>query len=236
MALDRESIERKDFPVGPRGYDSEAVDAHLSALAAEVAELRSSARRRNDTLASSASEQVRAIVEAAEASAAEIQRDAKADAQEIRHEADSEARATRAQATDQAREYVGAVSESTDTMLKRLDAMQSELDSLVQSLRTGSERLSADLTLLQGNLTDVSGVMSPPPRLEPEVEAPAARVPAAASAGATDEDGEGARLIALNMALSGTPREEAARYLQENFASLPDPGGLLDDVYASVEG
>ena len=28
---------------------------------------------------------------------------------------------------------------------------------------------------------------------------------------------EGARLIALNMALSGTPREETARYLNDNF-------------------
>jgi hypothetical protein len=33
------------------------------------------------------------------------------------------------------------------------------------------------------------------------------------------------------MALSGTPREETARYLEEHFA-LPDPDALLDDVYA----
>jgi hypothetical protein len=37
------------------------------------------------------------------------------------------------------------------------------------------------------------------------------------------------------MALNGTPREETARYLDENF-SLRDAGGLLDEVYASVEG
>ena len=47
-------------------------------------------------------------------------------------------------------------------------------------------------------------------------------------------DAEGARLIALNMALNGTPREETARYLSENF-HLADAGGLLDEVYASVE-
>ncbi|MDX6666975.1 MAG: hypothetical protein QOK04_355, partial [Solirubrobacteraceae bacterium] len=29
MALDRQSIEKKDFPVGRRGYDPQAVDAHL---------------------------------------------------------------------------------------------------------------------------------------------------------------------------------------------------------------
>ncbi len=49
------------------------------------------------------------------------------------------------------------------------------------------------------------------------------------------DDAEGARLIALNMALNGTPREETARYLNENF-SLSDANGLLDEVYASVEG
>ena len=49
------------------------------------------------------------------------------------------------------------------------------------------------------------------------------------------DDTEGARLIALNMALNGTPREETDRYLAENF-NLPDRRGLLDEVYASVEG
>ena len=46
---------------------------------------------------------------------------------------------------------------------------------------------------------------------------------------------EGARLIALNMALNGTPREETDRYLAENF-EIPNRGQLLDEVYASVQG
>ena len=128
MALERQSIEKKDFPIGRRGYDPEAVDAHLTALADEVEELKRSSRRRSETLASSASEQVRAIVEAAETSAAEIQRQAEEEAREIRAEASSEAQSTREQATAQAREYVGKVSESTAVMLQRLDAMESELE------------------------------------------------------------------------------------------------------------
>ena len=44
-------------------------------------------------------------------------------------------------------------------------------------------------------------------------------------------DEAGARLIALNMALDGKPREETGRYLAEHF-SLADPEALLDDVYA----
>jgi hypothetical protein len=46
---------------------------------------------------------------------------------------------------------------------------------------------------------------------------------------------EGARLIALNMALGGSPRDETARYLAENF-ELDDAEALLDDVYARAGG
>jgi DivIVA domain-containing protein len=293
VALERQSIEKKDFPIGRRGYDPEAVDAHLSALADQIDELKQTSRKRSETLASSASEQVRAIVEAAETSAADIQRQAEEEAREIRGEATSEAQRTREQASEQAREYVGRVSEATAVMLQRLDAMESELGALVESLRTGSNRLNADLQLLEGNLGELQDSAAPRPRFEAETAgATAPAAPADADAGAADaadlyeeqaavvqepgimhvdpsgeevaesdvlpepepepagvaglaaepagdagasDDTEGARLIALNMALNGTPREETDRYLAENFR-LSDRGGLLDEVYASVEG
>jgi DivIVA domain-containing protein len=265
VALDRQSIEKKDFPVGRRGYDPEAVDAHLTTLADEIGEYKRSARRRTDTLASSASEQVRAIVEAAETSAADIQREAESEAREIREEAANEAKATRDQAAEQAREYVGKVSESTNTMQERLNAMEQEFGSLIESLRSGSNRLSADLQLLEASLSEVSAAVAPRERFEaepePEPEPAAESAPEPApepspegaeleevigestytydSGEATPlesaDDTEGARLIALNMALNGTPRDETARYLSENF-QLSDAGGLLDEVYASVEG
>jgi DivIVA domain-containing protein len=271
VALERQSIEKKDFPIGRRGYDPDAVDAHLKVLADEIDELKRSSRRRGETLASSASEQVRAIVEAAETSAADIQRQAEEEAREIKAEAASEAHSTREQATNQARDYVSKVSESTAVMLQRLDAMESELGALVESLRTGSNRLGADLQLLEGNLAEVSAAVAPRPQFEPEPavavvevevdevelepiaepvgaaevfiedeapeDEPVAPAPATAAASAAEDsdDTEGARLIALNMALNGTPREETERYLEENF-ELADPGNLLDEVYASVEG
>jgi DivIVA domain-containing protein len=313
VALDRQSIEKRDFPVGRRGYDPDAVDAHLSALADEVDEFRRSSRRRSDTLASSASEQVRAIVEAAESSADEITREAENEARGIRHEATEEARATREQATEQAREYVSKVSEATNAMLGRIDAMENELSTLIEALREGGNRLNADLQLLEGDLAGMSDSVVPRPRFEREDEeaaaaasaggrgdepsmppsgeraefdqvasdtaltetiaAPEANVageldddelyippgsdpsdydygtpsggvagdeapgPSAGVGGSegADDDAEGARLIALNMALNGTPREETERYLSENF-QLADAHGLLDEVYASVEG
>jgi hypothetical protein len=54
-----------------------------------------------------------------------------------------------------------------------------------------------------------------------------------ASTGGDDLDG--ARLIALNMALNGEPREQADRYLAEHF-DLSDREKLLDEVYAAIEG
>jgi len=274
VALDRQSIEKKDFPIGRRGYDPEAVDLHLGSLADEVDELKRSARRRSETLASAASEQVRAIVEAAETSASDIQRQAEEDARDIRTEATSEAQRTRDQASEQARDYVAKVSESTAVMLQRLDAMESELGALVESLRTGSNRLNADVQLLESNLTDLTDAASTRPRFELEPDAgpeayveypPTADEPAVAVIYETTEeidlepvvtpgeppadvaaaeaeveaadgsdDTEGARLIALNMALNGTPREETDRYLADNFR-LPDRSALLDEVYASVE-
>ena len=265
MALDRQSIEKKDFPIGRRGYDPDAVDGHLHALADEIDELKRSARRRSESLAAAASEQVRSIVEAAETSAADIQRQAEDEAREIRAEASSEADATREHATSEARDYVGRVGESTSGMLERIDAMEAELTALIESLRTGSNRLNADLQLLEGNLTSVKNAVVPRPQFEPEQPAPPRQEPAPASAaepfeeragvtgGASGEviadapsspapqtrtnggDDDGARLIALNMALNGTPREETDRYLAENF-KLTDRRGLLDEVYSSVDG
>ncbi len=279
MALDRQSIEKKDFPIGRRGYDPDAVDAHLKLLADEIDELKRSARRRSESLAAAASEQVRSIVEAAETTAADIQRQAEEEAREIRAEATSEADATREHATGEAREYVGKVAESTTGMLERIDAMESELGALIESLRTGSNRLNADLQLLEGNLAAVKNAVVPRPAFEPEAGGPAQRAasapraaveqagPAVPSAEPFEEsvgvagaaggevlaepsaqaaaepsaarpsnggDDESARLIALNMVMNRTPRDEIDRYLAENFR-LTDRRGLLDEVYSSFE-
>ncbi|HEY1594584.1 MAG TPA: DivIVA domain-containing protein [Thermoleophilaceae bacterium] len=72
------------------------------------------------------------------------------------------------------------------------------------------------------------------PAPEPEAEAPAPEPPAPAPQQPIGAAGpEGARLVALNMALNGTPREEAARYLADNF-QLDDQDAILDDVYSRI--
>jgi hypothetical protein len=293
LALDRQSIEKRDFPIGRRGYEPAAVDAHLATVAREVEALKRSkasaepaapaeGRRSGESLASIASSQVQAIVEAAEASAYAIEREARDLAEQTAKDAARDAQRTRDEAVERSQEHVGKVQEATSLMLQRVDAMESELSALVESLRTGANRLNADLSLLSGNmgeLYDASGQASraaagapivedleiveeaeegsgPPAPAGPgperqaaaaaatppaQREAPPAAAPrgAAADAAGADEDDdddiEGARLIALNMALNGQSREETDKYLAENF-DLSDRAALLDEVYATVEG
>ena len=77
--------------------------------------------------------------------------------------------------------------------------------------------------------------------VDPEAPPPRQRIAAAAAraesaAGETDGgDLDSARLVALNMALNGDSREDADRYLAENF-QLADRQKLIDEVYAAVEG
>jgi len=69
------------------------------------------------------------------------------------------------------------------------------------------------------------------PKRRPE-PTPGAKPPAAAEPPASKpDDDEAARLVALDMALSGTPREETERYLAQHY-SLAKPDELLDDVYS----
>lgn len=60
-------------------------------------------------------------------------------------------------------------------------------------------------------------------------------VPAEQPTPSTKDGGEGARMIALNMALKGTPRDETARYLAGNF-ELEDPDAVVEEVYSKVRG
>jgi DivIVA domain-containing protein len=75
----------------------------------------------------------------------------------------------------------------------------------------------------------------PEPEPEPAEEEPEPAEAEPARGGRSIRGAEGARLIALNMALNGTPRDETARYLSQNF-DLDDQDSLLDEVYARVGG
>jgi DivIVA domain-containing protein len=213
--VERDAIERRDFPVGRRGYDRAAVDQHLRRVADALEALRGRAPAAS-SLAAGTSEQVRVILEAAEASTAEL----------------------RADAARQSSEHVGRVQRVAGAMLDRIEEIECEL----RALRASAERLTEGLARLHEQAGEL-GAMATPLEEDFAAAAPAPSVaapeppPADASsdssptpAPSANGDEAGARLIALNMALSGTSREETARYLSEHF-ELADGGALLDDVY-----
>jgi DivIVA domain-containing protein len=287
--LDRQTIERRDFPIGRRGYDPAAVDAHLRALATEVEELRRAASGpAADSLATTAGTQVQGIIAAAEAAAAQIESDALANAKDVREQAAADARKTRADAVARAQAHVAAVSEATATLLQRVESMDGEAGALVDSLRAGAGRLSTDLAAAEQNMGELYDAASgrgssmpdeersdrvgevganattaadanpsspslpgPIPPMPPPADkrrpvpgpipialdkpASSAALPVVAESPVPNGDLDGARLIALNMALNGDSREDVGRYLADNF-DLADRDKLVEEVYAAIEG
>ena len=219
MALDRSSIQRSDFPTVRRGYEPEAVDAHLRELADEVEGMRPSAQ----PVAAAASSQVQRIIEAAETTADQL----------------------RTEAGDEAREHVHRVSTAARELLERLGALEEELGTIMGRLREDAGRLSAELRSLERDVGRGRGdprAGGPGARPRPGARARAGADPEAGpelvdiepSEDTRVDDDEAARLVALDMALGGTPREETAAYLAEHYA-LADPDKLLDDVYTLAE-
>jgi DivIVA domain-containing protein len=268
--IDRQAIERRDFPIARRGYDTAAVDAHLRALAAEFEELqRASAAGGEPSLASTAASQVQSILAAAETAAADIERQAFQSATEAREQADGDAERTRKDAVSQARAHVAAVAQATSVLLERVVAMDAEASTLAESLRAGAGRLAGDLAAVETNMGELYDAASgrtgagpsgaeasvplppapppspPPPSVVPApAQSPPPEPPRAAASPARADTGtpegvhgdlDGARLIALNMALNGESRADADRYLAENF-QLADREQLIDEVYAAIEG
>ena len=202
--MDREEIERQDFPAARRGYDPAAVDAHLRRVADAVA------RQRPGSLAEGASSQVRAILEAAETSARQLRDDAGREASG----------------------HVERVEDAAKGMLEKLDRLQGELDRLLDGLKSTAESLTGSLEELSRDVGTLGAPVPAPPAEADDVPTPAE--PAAPpSNGARSDDEAGARLVALNMALEGTPRDETARFLGEHYA-LAGLDALLDDVYSSA--
>jgi DivIVA domain-containing protein len=262
VEFDRQAIERRDFPIGRRGYDPAAVDAHLRALAAEFDELQRSAISGGAdlSLASTAGNQVQSILEAAETAATEIERHALEGARQVREAADRDAERTREEAVEKARAHVAGVAQVASTLLERVNSMDGEVNGLIESLRSGASRLAGDLSAVEGGMGELydaaSGRNLPQAERHGAFEAELGEAIAAApiqesfldepqpepaqsesapQAEATPGDLDGARLIALNMALNGESRADTERYLAENF-QLPDRLKLIDEVYAAIEG
>ena len=234
MPLDRTAIQRTDFPTSRRGYDPSAVDAHLRELADEVEGMN---RATAGPVAAAASSQVQSIIEAAEAAAAQLRVEAREETEQLRTEAADEAERVRAEAGEDAREHVRHVSTAARELLERIGTLQEELGGFLGRLHDDAGRLSSELRALEHDVAELTPTQDdePEPTLEPlqrerdeEPDFEIELVPPTDTTRVDDE--EAARLVALDMALGGSAREETEAYLAEHY-QLSDADKLLDDVY-----
>lgn len=249
--MDRDEIVRREFPTTLRGWDPQAVTAHLEAVARSVEE-------EPRTLAALASERVGEIVEAAERRAAQIEAEARERADEIT----AAARRDAEQTIERGRERASEQAEEARTAISDLVAQAERLrERIADTTPAGGPTPAAAATSPPAAEVEPGPVIVPepePPRepepgpvpvpepeppLEPEPEPPdipepspeppAPEEPVAAD-GDDVEDKSAARLVAMKMALDGASREEIDRHLAENY-SLVHREQLLDDVLARAK-
>ena len=100
--------------------------------------------------------------------------------------------------------------------LARLDALEDELATLVAMLRDGAGRLREEIARVRSSIEALPEPASAPP----------------AAHNGSGGDAEGARLVALDLVLSGTPRDEAVLRLAAEFPGV-DAAALLDEAGAT---
>jgi nitrogenase molybdenum-iron protein alpha/beta subunit len=122
---------------------------------------------------------------------------------------------------------------SEDARTARLRAVEGALRK-VQAQAAALEELSEQLSLAVHVLEAEAAALGEELRT---AERPGGRVQTSPAArpehAARSADVDGARLVALDMALGGESREATGRYLEEHF-DIPERERLLDEVYAAA--
>jgi hypothetical protein len=248
--MDREQIIRSDFPTARKGYEPSAVDAHLRKLADFYAALEAEMARKpqSSSLAETAAERVGSIIEAAERKAAEIEGESRKQAEELL-----------ARARQESREQVERAQAAAAKLVEQAEGLRDAVAGLGQEagaqLRESMEGLGERLAEVRGAerpapevepeparvpepmpepMPEPTPERTPEPTPQPEVEPEPARVPEPTPEGnGGGGDAQAARLVAMNMALDGSSREEIEKHLAETYG-LRDASQLLDDVFSRV--
>lgn len=186
--------------------------------------------RQQRALRATTAERLEAIVEAAERAAESVIDDAEAQARRYLAQAQAEAdRLTENRSTE--------LSDLIDTLLGQALSLRREAESLQATLEQARARIDGGT---EGD-EPAPGAIDEPEELE-EAEIPAApRLRAvvfeeapAAEEGARRSDAAGARLLATQMAISGSSREEIAHRLRNGF-EIEDTDAILDAILGSEE-
>lgn len=165
-------------------------------------------------LATSTAERIGAIVEAAERAAVAVIDDAEKQARQHLDEAQAEADRLVA-------ERLASLTSLTDSLVAQAESIKGESERLVANLEEAKRRLAAGETLEQTESEEPAGAArgSHLSAVEPVEDGD----------GAGNGTPAGARLLATQMAVSGSSREEIEARLRNGF-EIADTGAILDAI------
>lgn len=178
--------------------------------------------KKQRALRTDTAERLEAIVEAAERAAAGVIDDAEAEARRYLAQAKAEAdRATEGQ--------IGELAELIETLLGQAITLQRDAERLQVTLEVARDRV-----LGEPAAEEPREEPAPAPRLRAVSEPDAPPAPLAEAGSARRGDPSGARLLATQLAVSGSSREEIAERLRNGF-EIEDTDAILDAILGPEE-
>ena len=183
-------------------------------------------------LRATTAERLEAIVEAAERAAEGVIDDAEAQARRYLAEAQTEADRL-------AKGRTAELSDLVETLLGQALSLRREAESLQATLEEARARIADPGEVASAAPAEPEELMEPELEEEPEAS-PAPRLRAVVfeeappPAGTRRSDAAGARLLATQMAISGSSREEIAHRLRSGFA-IEDTDAILDAILGSED-
>jgi outer membrane biosynthesis protein TonB len=169
-------------------------------------------------------ERVRQLVTEAEERAAQIVRDAEADAQGIRERAEAEARERLAEVRSALDELQGTLGVTARGAEVEPEPAEPEPEPPAVPEPTPDP--------VPNPIPSPEPVPEPEPPIIPEPTPPPDEgTPPQAANGSRSDDEEAARLVAMNLALDGTSREDAKAQLASEY-DLADLDSLIEEVYS----
>jgi vacuolar-type H+-ATPase subunit H len=203
-----------------------------------------------DELIGSTTERVQTVLEAAERAAEGIIKDAEA-------EAERQIAESRQRAEELLRERSGLATKLSDELLERAAAIRAQSDQLIVALQRATEMLEGELAATpesgpeapaaaaaepaaandSGSAPDTSAAEAPPrragltavPSPESGRRGPDPSDSGVGGEGAPRDPAKAARLLATQMAVAGSSREEIESRLRDELG-IDDPGSILDAV------
>ncbi len=187
--------------------------------------------RQQRALRATTAERLEAIVEAAERAAESVIDDAEAQARRYLTQAQAEADRL---AENRTVELSGLI----DTLLGQALALRREAESLQATLEEARARIDGPAEaaeLAPAPIEEPEELGEPEASVAPRLRAVAFEEALAPEEGAKRSDAAGARLLATQMAISGSSREEISRRLRNGF-EIEDADAILDAILGPEEG